>query len=205
MDKRSSLADLFTSPPGAETRKVPGLGDIPILGHLFRYDTLAKIRKEFLIILTPHIIRNRLDAEEAKALESARMNWCLSGVEKLHGDLGLPTKVYLGEEPETIRELSSKKEIPMSRECRFPRRNLRHRWKNLPDLRFEQTRTIELERIIFPRQIRLPRRRKIRTTIRLRVDRQFKMPFVHKVAKVPIKRRRKKAKSRESQGRQAFE
>lgn len=85
-----------------ETRKVPCLGDIPVMGHLFRYDTLVKFRKEFMIILTPHIVRSREDAERIKAVEAARMNWCLTGVEKLHGSLDLPTEVYVGESPDMI-------------------------------------------------------------------------------------------------------
>lgn len=82
-----------------EERKVPCLGDIPVAGHLFRYDRLTKRRSELLIILTPHVVRNQAEADQIKATEAARMNWCLSGVEKLHGDLGLPTEVYLGESP----------------------------------------------------------------------------------------------------------
>jgi type II secretion system protein D len=80
-----------------EERKVPCLGDVPYLGHLFRYDRLTERRTELLIILTPHVIRSQADAERVKAMEAARMNWCLSDVEKVHGDLGLPTEVYLGD------------------------------------------------------------------------------------------------------------
>lgn len=80
-----------------EERKVPCLGDVPYLGHLFRYDRLTERRTELLIILTPHVIRSQADADRIKATEAARMNWCLSDVEKVHGDLGLPTEVYLGD------------------------------------------------------------------------------------------------------------
>ena len=96
------LGGLIQKSCETETRKVPCLGDVPVLGHLFRYDTLVKRRTEFMIILTPHIIRSREDAEQIKAVETARMNWCLSGVEKIHGSLDLPTEVYLGESPESI-------------------------------------------------------------------------------------------------------
>jgi type II secretion system protein D len=82
-----------------EERKVPCLGDIPVVGHLFRYDRLSQRRSELIIILTPHVVRTREDAEQIKAMETARMNWCLSDVERLHGDLGLPTEVYLGDVP----------------------------------------------------------------------------------------------------------
>jgi hypothetical protein len=82
-----------------EERKVPCLGDVPVVGHLFRYDRLTQRRSELLIILTPHIVRTREDAERIKSMETARMNWCLSDVERIHGDLGLPTEVYMGDMP----------------------------------------------------------------------------------------------------------
>jgi general secretion pathway protein D len=37
------------------TRKIPLLGDIPIIGQLFRQDTLDKKKTELLIFLTPHV------------------------------------------------------------------------------------------------------------------------------------------------------
>ena len=37
--------------------KVPGLGDIPILGHLFRSRSLSKSKNELLVIVTPHIVK----------------------------------------------------------------------------------------------------------------------------------------------------
>ena len=36
-------------------RKVPGLGDIPLLGALFRHTTKKKVKTELLIFLTPHV------------------------------------------------------------------------------------------------------------------------------------------------------
>ena len=41
--------------------KTPFLGDIPILGRLFRYDTKKKIKVNLLVFLTPHIIRGPED------------------------------------------------------------------------------------------------------------------------------------------------
>src|SRR5205807_475490 len=41
--------------------KVPILGDIPIVGHLFREETRHKIRTNLLLFLTPYIIREQAD------------------------------------------------------------------------------------------------------------------------------------------------
>ena len=38
--------------------KIPLLGDIPILGWLFKNKTIRKIKKNLVIFLTPEIIRN---------------------------------------------------------------------------------------------------------------------------------------------------
>jgi type II secretory pathway component GspD/PulD (secretin) len=36
--------------------KVPLLGDIPLIGGLFRSETETKVRTELLIVLTPHVV-----------------------------------------------------------------------------------------------------------------------------------------------------
>ena len=46
--------------------RVPGLGDIPILGHLFRSRSLNKSKTELLVLVTPHIVKP-LNADQAPA------------------------------------------------------------------------------------------------------------------------------------------
>jgi general secretion pathway protein D len=43
--------------------KVPLLGDIPILGYLFKYSTKTKKKTNLLILLTPYIIKDTLDLQ----------------------------------------------------------------------------------------------------------------------------------------------
>ena len=83
------LSGLLTKRDRALHRSVPLLSDIPLLGDLFRFDSNITQRTELLIILTPHIVRNRFEAEMIKQVESARMNWCLSDVVEMHGPVGL--------------------------------------------------------------------------------------------------------------------
>lgn len=68
-------------------RRVPWLSDIPVLGNLFRYKTTDTSRRELLIILTPHVVRNQADADRVRQMESARMNWCLRDIEQIHGSV----------------------------------------------------------------------------------------------------------------------
>lgn len=82
------LGGLITKSRSSIQRRVPLLADVPVLGHLFRYDRITNKRTELLIILTPHVVRTEDDAQKIKQTEAARMSWCLADVRKLHGDIG---------------------------------------------------------------------------------------------------------------------
>ncbi|MGD9855998.1 MAG: secretin N-terminal domain-containing protein [Planctomycetaceae bacterium] len=77
------LGGLITKDHMSTSRKVPWLGDIPLLGALFRYDSHMNDRKELLIIMTPHVIRGPDDADYHKQVEMARMSWCTADVYEL--------------------------------------------------------------------------------------------------------------------------
>ncbi|MDZ4821571.1 MAG: secretin N-terminal domain-containing protein [Planctomycetota bacterium] len=83
------LGGLITKQHAETHRRVPILADIPILGHLFRYDNVQNRRTELLIMMTPRIVRNERDADCIKQVESSRMSWCLADVIRMNGDLGL--------------------------------------------------------------------------------------------------------------------
>jgi general secretion pathway protein D len=53
--------------------KVPILGDIPLLGQLFRNTTRSTTRTELVVFLTPHIVRETGDAEEIRSYERQRL------------------------------------------------------------------------------------------------------------------------------------
>jgi general secretion pathway protein D len=46
--------------------KVPLLGDIPLLGYLFKYTTKEKRKTNLLILLTPYIVKDQLDLAQIK-------------------------------------------------------------------------------------------------------------------------------------------
>ena len=69
------IGGLITNSNRSLTRKVPWLGDLPVLGNLFRYDGYTNRRTELLIILTPHVIRGESEAEYLKQVEMKRMSW----------------------------------------------------------------------------------------------------------------------------------
>ncbi|MGE0547381.1 MAG: type II secretion system secretin GspD [Kofleriaceae bacterium] len=45
------------------TEKVPFLGDIPLLGYLFKYSTTRKEKTNLVILLTPYIIKDQVDLQ----------------------------------------------------------------------------------------------------------------------------------------------
>ncbi|KLU05733.1 General secretion pathway protein D [Rhodopirellula islandica] len=81
------LGGLISTKKKEHHRKVPYLGDIPLVKHLFRYDSVTNTRAELLIILTPHIVRSEADMERLKQTEMARMSWCACDVFNLHGEI----------------------------------------------------------------------------------------------------------------------
>jgi type II secretion system protein D len=66
--------------------KAPFLGDLPVIGALFRYRTQVKTKHELLILLTPQIIRTPYDPSSPRILaeEMTKMDWQLRDVHKLH-------------------------------------------------------------------------------------------------------------------------
>ncbi|HPP12731.1 MAG TPA: hypothetical protein PKW42_08375, partial [bacterium] len=55
-----------------DTRKVPGLGSIPLLGNLFRRNTTEGTKTELLIFLTPHVATEAEQLRELSSLEVER-------------------------------------------------------------------------------------------------------------------------------------
>jgi type II secretion system protein D len=70
-------------------RKLPWLGDLPYVGAAFRFRTQTKQKRELLILLTPHVVRNRADAYRVLCDEARKMDWALQHVHAIHGPTGL--------------------------------------------------------------------------------------------------------------------
>jgi type II secretion system protein D len=74
------IGGLITNDNRTTSRRVPWLSEIPVLGHLFRYDSGSSERRELLIILTPHVVRGPNEAERLKQMEMSRMSWISSDI-----------------------------------------------------------------------------------------------------------------------------
>ena len=84
-------------------RKVPWLGDIPLLGTAFRYDGTQSRRTELIIFMTPRIIRNSADSELIKQVEAERLHFLEDVVEEVHGPIyAVPPQMPLETSPNTV-------------------------------------------------------------------------------------------------------
>jgi Flp pilus assembly secretin CpaC len=67
------LGGLISTSDQTVENKVPFLGDIPLLGWLFKYSSTQKKRTELLIIMTPTVIRNVPQADATTQAQVKRL------------------------------------------------------------------------------------------------------------------------------------
>ena len=85
------MGGMITESTDTSERKVPWLGDVPIIGRAFRYDSHSNRRTELLIFLTPRIVHCDTDMEFIKQVEAGRLHYFQEEAEAVHGPLfGLP-------------------------------------------------------------------------------------------------------------------
>ena len=63
--------------------KIPGLGDVPVMGQLFRYDNRKRVKTNLLVFLRPVVLR---DAEAAYGVTADRYDY----IRQMRGDARLP-------------------------------------------------------------------------------------------------------------------
>ena len=83
--------------------KVPGLGDVPVMGQLFRYDNRKRVKTNLLVFLRPVVLR---DAEAAHGVTADRYDY----MRQLRGDSRMPKHWALPDFPPT--ELAPMPPVP---------------------------------------------------------------------------------------------
>jgi len=68
------IGGLITSQDNNTERKVPFLGDLPILGELFKTTTVTKERRELLIVLTPYVQTSTAQADKETKKQVKRLD-----------------------------------------------------------------------------------------------------------------------------------
>jgi general secretion pathway protein D len=79
------LGGMITKSDERAENKIPWLGDLPGIGAAFRFRLEERKKTELIIIMTPHIVRNREEAQAILADESRRIDWNLPDIERVHG------------------------------------------------------------------------------------------------------------------------
>jgi type II secretion system protein D len=83
------IGGLITRKDQKNENKVPILGDLPYIGAAFRFRTQSKQKQELLVILTPHVVRSRAEADRILGEESKRIDWIIGDVTKVHVTTGM--------------------------------------------------------------------------------------------------------------------
>ena len=81
------IGGLFQERESTSTKKVPVLGDVPLLGHLFKRTEKSKRKTNLVIMLTPYIVKDQLELQairERKAREHQEF------VRSFHGLAAMP-------------------------------------------------------------------------------------------------------------------
>jgi general secretion pathway protein D len=79
------IGGLMQDKDTTDITSVPILGDIPVIGQLFRYTKKRKIKTNLLVMLTPYIIRDSLDLEQIRAKRTREQDEFLSSRRALDG------------------------------------------------------------------------------------------------------------------------
>ncbi|TWT51946.1 putative type II secretion system protein D precursor [Thalassoglobus neptunius] len=88
------LGGMITDSDDILERKVPWLGDLPIIGNAFRFDSHTTERRELIIFLTPRIVHNDAESEMFKQIEAQRLHYFQEEAEELHGPIfGVPNSM----------------------------------------------------------------------------------------------------------------
>jgi type IV pilus assembly protein PilQ len=56
------IGGIFEQTERTDEAKVPFLGDVPVLGHLFKNKTTSLTKTELLVFLTPRVVTDRTAA-----------------------------------------------------------------------------------------------------------------------------------------------
>src|SRR5581483_5377168 len=84
-----AIGGLITRSDQKTENKVPWLGDLPLIGAAFRYRQQIKNKTELMVIMTPHVVRTRADADAILAMEGKRMDWVVGDIIRTQGSSGM--------------------------------------------------------------------------------------------------------------------
>jgi len=87
-NSKGEAADLVTTKRSAKdtVNKIPILGDIPLLGYLFKTKSKSRQKTNLLILLTPQIVRNAADMAAVSQKQKSNFEGAVAGDKKIDLD-----------------------------------------------------------------------------------------------------------------------
>jgi general secretion pathway protein D len=92
------LAGLISDEDRRTANKVPGLGDLPVLGHLFGEHNTNRVKTEIMLLITPRLVRN-IDRPESKYTEFSAGTETSAGGGPLGGSFAPGNPIPLPQSP----------------------------------------------------------------------------------------------------------
>lgn len=118
------LGGLITTMDDNRDKKVPVLGDIPLLGSLFKSTTVTKVRTELLIILTPRVIQGEATRCDVITEEQKRELKLLKSLERdeTKNNLFAPLETLMGPRKMATSQpyITPGSLVPDSTDCPIP-------------------------------------------------------------------------------------
>ncbi len=88
------LGGLLQNRDSTSKSKVPLLGDVPLLGHLFKYTTRSRKKMNLLVLLTPYIVKDNLDLDRIRSRKQREFEEFAGSFRHLDGERYLPRIDY---------------------------------------------------------------------------------------------------------------
>jgi len=76
------IGGLIQDQDSVQTKKVPFLGSLPLLGWLFRNNSVTKAKTNLMIFITPRIVRTPEEMEKTTAQQKSKAEEGLKKLEK---------------------------------------------------------------------------------------------------------------------------
>lgn len=115
-DQTVVLGGIIGSNQQKTVNKVPILGDLPVIGNLFRNTTRDKSRQELVVFITPHIVKQPGDADDIRRYERDRLQ--VDPLKVLQAPFARPLDI----KPENLRPNQEEREFMDERGSRRDRR-----------------------------------------------------------------------------------
>jgi general secretion pathway protein D len=91
-DQTIVIGGLISTQKDDTVKKVPLLGDIPIIGNAFKRTTKSDVKNELLIFLTPHVVQTPADLSSLAKSEREKMDLAPKTFDKEEMDKFIPQK-----------------------------------------------------------------------------------------------------------------